>query len=309
MACYHPLDAWRTRGGDITFRQGQGFGSILKLPCGQCIGCRLERSRQWAMRCLYESQLHEDNAFVTFTYSDDFLPADRSLCKRHFQLFIKSLRKRFIDTHSVINSKGQRVSTIRYFQCGEYGESFGRPHYHAILFGIDFHDKRLYSERKDVRLYSSELLDSLWGLGSCTFGAVTFESAAYVARYCLKKRTGPGADKYYERIVPETGEIVNLLPEYVTMSLKPAIGKGWYEKFCSDVFPSDFLVVRGQRVRPPRYFDKLLDSVSPSQLEAIKLKRIRAASKFKADGTPERLAVRSKVATARSSLSIRHKDI
>jgi hypothetical protein len=295
VACYHPITAYRTRGGDVTFKQGLGVGSSFQIPCGQCIGCRLERSRQWAMRCLYESHLHADNCYVTFTYSPGFLPPDGGLDKSHFQRFMKRLRRRYAP------------QLIRYFHCGEYGDQLGRPHYHALLFGIDFPDKVLYKD-DDSPLYTSKILDSIWGYGECKLGAVTFESAAYVARYVMKKVTGDRSKRHYERVNLETGEIVSIQPEYITMSLKPGIGAGWFEKFSSDVFPSDFLIVNGVRVKPPKFFDKLLERSNPLLLEGIKHQRILSASRHKADNTVERLDDREQVATAQFSQLKRHKE-
>lgn len=291
------MEVFRTRSGEVTFRAGQGVGFSFKIPCGQCIGCRLERSRQWAMRCLYESELHQDNCFITLTYSDLHLPAGGGLCKRHFQLFVKRLRKRFT---------GQ---VIRYFHCGEYGDELQRPHYHAIIFGLDFSDKILFSERGGNKVYTSEILASLWPFGFSSVGDVTFESAAYVARYCLKKRTGSTSAAYYERINPETGEIFNLQPEYVSMSLKPGIARNWFDKFSSDVFPSDFLIVNGKRVRPPRYFAKQYSVINPEGMERVRLARVRQASKFASDQTLDRLHDREQVQAAQLSQFKRHKEI
>nr|DAV55802.1 MAG TPA: Replication associated protein [Microviridae sp.] len=291
MSCFHPLTAYRTRGGDVTFRQGLGVGLSFSLPCGQCIGCRLERSRQWAMRCLHESKLHQDNCFITLTYSDSFLPANGSLVKADFQRFIKRFRKRIAPCK------------IRFFHCGEYGGQFSRPHYHALIFGYDFPDKIIASQG-DNPTYTSAILAKLWPLGDPfqqRVGALTFESAAYVARYAMKKITGQAAKAYYERVNVETGEIISLQPEYITMSLKPAIGKVFYQRFSSDFFPSDFCVVRGVKCRPPRYYDKLFGVDHPDVLERIKLKRIRFASRFKADFTSARLADREQVTAARVS--------
>lgn len=296
MACYHPLTAYRTRGGDVTFRAGQGVGLSFSLPCGRCIGCRLERSRQWAMRCMYESQLHQDNCFITLTYSDEFLPCDGGLRKSDFQKFIKRLRRKF------------PVGSVRFFHCGEYGDRLSRPHYHAILFGVDFFDKEVFRQGSNP-VFTSASLCSLWPYGFSTLGAVTFESCAYVARYVMKKVTGDMARAHYERVCIETGEIISIQPEYITMSLKPAIGRRWYERFSGDVYPSDFLIVNGMRVRPPKYFDKLFGISDSVHLERIKLKRVRFASRFKADATPERLAVREQVTNARLLLLKRHLEI
>ena len=166
-----------------------------KLPCGQCVGCRLERSRQWAIRCMHEAQMHEDNCFITLTFNPESLD-DRSnpwsLDVRDFQLFMKRLRKKY-------------GAGIRFYHCGEYGELNKRPHYHACIFGFDFPDKRLWKvTNSGHRLYISESLDELWPFGFCTIGNVTFESAAYVARYIMKKVNGDAAADHYEWIDEDT---------------------------------------------------------------------------------------------------------
>lgn len=240
------------------------------------------------MRCLYEAQLHQSNCFITLTFSDEFLPTDGSIRRSDLQLFFKRFRSRIAPLK------------IRFFACGEYGDIGRRPHYHAIIFGYDFSDKVLFSERNGIALYTSSFLSSIWTAGFSTVGAFSFESAAYVARYCLKKRTGKTSASHYEVLDESTGEIVSLLPEFILMSLKPGIGARWYEKFSGDVFPSDFLVVRGIRCRPPRYYDVLYGRIAPVHLERIKLKRVRFASRFKADQSEDRLAVREKCVVSRS---------
>lgn len=255
----------------------------VEVPCGQCVGCRLERSRQWAIRCYHEAQLHEENAFITLTYDDDHLPEGSTLVKKHYQDFMKRLRFRYRDR------------TIRYFQCGEYGETTHRPHYHACLFGFDFTDKRLFSTRGGVRLYTSDELNLIWGMGHCTVGEVTFQSAAYVARYIMKKVTGDEAEKHYEILDPDTGEIYSREPEYTTMSRRPGIGKGWLEKYHDEVYPSDFIVVNGVRMQPPKYYDAQQPEES---LEWLKHARVKRAASRAHDNTPERLRTREKVKKA-----------
>jgi len=92
MACFHPLQAYQLDTGEIQFHDS-GRGHPLELPCGQCIGCRLERSRQWAIRCVHEASMHENNCFITLTYAPEYLPPDGGLIKSDFQKFIKRLRK------------------------------------------------------------------------------------------------------------------------------------------------------------------------------------------------------------------------
>lgn len=290
MPCYQPLEAWRALVPDgdgrfsISFRR-QDEGLKIKLPCGQCIGCRLERSRQWAVRCMHEAAMHSFNSFVTLSYSDEFLPSNKSLNKRHFQLFMKKLRKRFV--------------RVRFYHCGEYGEETKRPHYHALLFNVFFSD-RVFLKFNDQghRLYTSELLDSLWGLGNCWIGDVTFDSAAYVARYCTKKVTGQAAEAAYTRIDGETGEVVQVLPEYATMSLKPGIGATWYAKFKGEVYPSDFIIRDGVRMLPPRAYDKYLEMEDAEALRQVRARRSRDGQSRAADNTPDRLRVREEVKKA-----------
>lgn len=289
MACYHPLQAWRGRaGGPAVFVRPVEYPAIeLELPCGQCIGCRLERSRQWAVRIMHEASLHESNWFLTLTYSPEHLPPDLSLRKRDFQLFCKRVRK--------------RIGPFRFFHCGEYGERSGRPHYHACVFGIDFPDKVYFKGDGPNRLYRSDVLDSLWKLGFVVIGSLTFESAAYVARYILKKVTGDAAEQHYSRVHVDTGEVYSISPEYVTMSRRPGIGREWFQRYGDEVFPADEVISRGFAVRPPRYYDSLLEDAEPSVFDLVKRKRISDLREHAEDLTPERLRVREKCAKARVS--------
>lgn len=274
MPCYSPLQAWKSRdvnpGGkrSLVFKKEQGLdGSELEVACGQCIGCRLEKSRQWAMRCVHEASLYEDNCFLTLTYNDDNLPSDWSLDKKHFQDFMKRLRKRI------------EPRKVRYFHCGEYGEENGRPHYHACLFNWEPPDKELWSVRDGVKLYRSAMLEELWTFGHSTIGEVTFESAAYVARYVMKKVTGAKADEHYKFIDNDTGELYSVIPEYTTMSRRPGIGKGWFDKYHSDCFPSDSVIIRGKEVQPPKYYESLYEKIDPEALDMVKSARLEAVAK------------------------------
>ena len=196
MTCFHPLEASHDlEAGKVTIWKRGTRPAVLadghepmQLACGQCRGCRIDRSKEWAARCVHESLMHQENSFVTLTYDDEHLPRDGSLDKRHFQLFMKRLRKHF-------NEK-----TIRFFHCGEYGDKLGRPHYHACLFGIDFGDRIPHSVTNDVVTYTSETLTRIWGKGFTTCGEMNYQTAAYTARYIMKKITGKKADEHYTRI-------------------------------------------------------------------------------------------------------------
>nr|UXQ87984.1 MAG: replication initiation protein [Microvirus sp.] len=301
MPCYKPLSAYRsTTGTKLVFDKSKSKTGIeLKLACGQCIGCRLERSRHWAIRCIHEASLYDDNCFITLTYNDDHLPHGHTLIKSHFQKFMKRLRKKY------------QPKTIRYYQCGEYGEAtpengyIARPHYHACLFNFTFEDLKPWKQINENLLFTSQILTELWPYGYSSVGSVTFESAAYVARYIMKKINGDLATKqndmgisHYDKLFPETGEVVAREPEYTNMSRRPGIGKPWYDKFKTDVYPSDFITHRGNSFSPPQYYDYLLDLEDPSSLEDIKHKRQRNIIKHAKDLTPERLITREKVKNA-----------
>lgn len=295
MPCFHPLKGYRSRfpgksgKRPIVFNVNDGYADLpVTVPCGQCIGCRLERSRQWAMRCVHEASLYEQNCFVTLTFSPEHLPADGSLNHRHFQLFMKNLKTR------VRRSSGKAAAAgIRFYMCGEYGELHGRPHYHALLFNYDFPDKELFTTRNGIPLYRSAFLEELWKYGYSSIGAVTFESAAYVARYILKKVTGDEAAAHYG----------GRRPEYTNMSRRPGIARAWFEQFRDDVYPSDVVVLRGgMKLRPPRYYDGLFEAEFPSDFKKLKARRKSRAAEFVDNNTPSRLKVRERVQKAKLAL-------
>lgn len=291
MPCFHPIAAFQCTDGSIVFTDNLRRNDVsrsLKLPCGRCVGCRLERSRQWAVRCMHEASLYDFNSFVTLTYNDENLPEFNSLDYRHFQLFMKRLRKEFSPTN------------IRFYMCGEYGEDFSRPHFHACLFNCFFSDrKRIPGGASGSPLYRSDILERLWPYGYSSIGDVTFESAAYVARYVMKKVTGDAAESHYTTVNVETGEISVRTPEFNKMSLKPGIGAAWFDKFHSDVFPRDQVVSRGTPAKPPRFYDKLLYRNFPDLVDDVKFSRYTKAMLRQDDETDERLAVREQVALAK----------
>jgi len=225
--------------------------------------------------------MHSECCFITLTYDDKHLPHGGSLYKCHFQNFMKLLRKRV-------------GNPIQYFMCGEYGENFGRPHYHAILFGVDFPDKVLWKTSEAGNTYTSAVLEKLWHRGFCTIGAMTYESAAYVARYTFKKISGSKAPRHYQKIDPVTGEITRVLGEYVNMSLKRPIGKSWLTSFKSDVYPPDEVIIAGKRQQPPKYYDKQLSEAEKTPIAARRKERAKASP----DNTQARLDAREEVKLA-----------
>lgn len=285
MACYHPLSAWyakeRNDSGkrSITFRFSEGFKDRpVSVPCGTCVGCRLERAREWAVRCMHEASLYEENSFVTLTYDDAHLPAGGSLRPDDFVRFMKRLR--------------HLRPGVRFFQCGEYGERFGRPHHHAVLFNCSFPDREFYRERGGVKLWTSQELAELWPYGFSTVGEVTFDSAGYVARYTLKK------------VGASSTSMPGRMKEYLTMSRRPGIGRGWIDRFAKDVYPSDELVVNGHVTKPPRYYDDQANRLDPVSFKEVKFKR-RVGAANDVDGSGRRLVAREVVKKAATSRLLR----
>lgn len=290
MPCYHPLTGYYAREVNETGKRSLVFSADkallevpVQVPCGRCIGCRLDRSLSWALRCVHEASLYDENCFITLTFSDDNL-CSRSLSVADFQKFLKRLRK-FISPRKV-----------RYFHCGEYGENFSRPHHHACLFGYDFPDKVLFSDKRGVKLYTSEILSKLWPYGYSTIGDVTFDSAAYVARYILKKwakeydgyivrglRDEAGKELYESmRVFSDEDRKKNFyggrVPEYVTMSRRPGVGAEWIAKFASDIYPSGFaLTSAGIKVRPPKFYDNIFELDNTLEFAMLKSKRLERA--------------------------------
>lgn len=249
MRCLSPLIAWRRKdrvGVTLKFSEGDSrFG--LKLPCGTCTACLLERARQHAVKCAHEREMHARSCFITLTYDEEHLPYGASLVKEHFSNFMRELRKKFEEP-------------IRFFACGEYGARWHRPHYHAILFGVDFFQDRFVSARRGSEVvYRSPCLESVWTMGRSEIGSASFESACYVARYVAKK---------CERVGVEGRE-----PEFLLCSLKPGIGVPWLERYYRGVAARDSVVINGMEVRPPRLYDKWMEKNHPDLYRSMKERR------------------------------------
>ena len=336
MPCYSPLLGFRNAETGGWQGKATGCEDTMAVACGQCLGCRLDRARMWAMRIVHEASLHESdfgNCFITLTYRDVIecnnkqlkeglhIPSDWSLHKSHFQKFMKRLRKYFNTTArgNPIRKGDPGFHEIRFFHCGEYGSrcrhgleldlvkcpvcNVGRPHYHAILFNVAFTDLEKYTQINGEDRYTSPTLEKIWKYGFVDVGEVNFESAAYVARYCLKKVTGVPADQWY--FDSENGDFKT--PEYCTMSRGGRDGKGlafeWYERYKDDLFPADEVPVSGQGVIKgmPRYYEELFKEEDPIGLEEIKEMRQEYLREHADEFTPERLMDKYKVKKAQLS--------
>lgn len=281
MACVRPIAGYRTASGKVTVSRKDGYiDRPVSIACGQCVGCRVARSHAWALRCTHEAQATREagrsSCFVTLTYDPQHLPKDLSLNVRDWQLFAKKLRKR----------KG----AFRFYMCGEYGDQNLRPHYHALVFGHDFSEDRIYHSKnaEGNQLYMSPELQGIWGKGHVLLGDITWQSAAYCAGYIVTKnradsrkyRRNDGVKEWYVR------------PEFSLMSRRPGIGATWFEKYGSDAFPSDFLIHDGRRRRVPKYYDRLQAEVGPTLMDDVVSERVKRARKAAASLTSARLEAR-----------------
>lgn len=265
-------------------------GVGIKIPCGKCPGCKLEQSRQWAVRCMHEKRLHSDSAFLTLTYSDEHLPRSNSLVLEHLQGFMKRLR-------SDVFYKTEKTG-LRFFACGEYGSKTNRPHYHLLLLNTDFADKKLIKSGSAYNLYASATVSKLWTLGHHALGDVTFDSAAYVARYCLKKN--------------QNGKKVTdgRLPEFVTMSRRPGLGDGYFDRYKDELISHDTIIVNGVSAALPRFYDGKIEKILAEKTttglytawEKRKIGRRRKNPINKADTTSRRLRDREVVMQAKLKL-------
>lgn len=293
MTCYHPLKGFivgKTPAGkkklkvvsydtesilNNNWQPGEPveYKDFVPIPCGQCIGCRIDYSKQWATRCMLESEYYDDNYFITFTYSDKTVPRSHYIDEQSGEI-LESLTLRKKDVQDFVKRVRRDLDyydngNFRYFCCGEYGTETARPHYHMLAFGLKLTDLKFYKSTDYGNLYTSEFLTEKWNRGHVIVGGVAFESCAYVSRYIMKKQKGKTADVY---------DKFNIAPEFTVMSRRPGIAKEYFDDNYEDIYPNDKIILSGGKItRPPRYFDNLMDDIDEELMEDIKLKRVDIA--------------------------------
>lgn len=232
-----------------------GLTEIL-LPCGKCPECCKEYYTSWATRGSRELSRWESSLFITLTYSDEHLPSDRSLNKKHIQDFIKRLKKRNGSTKS---------NPIRQIYCGEYGSLTNRPHYHCILFNTDFSDKiRHRTSDGGHPIFTSETLTGLWGKGHCEFGPALPSSIAYLFKYILKKI--PRVERKKPRIIEVDGITYEVAHEFIEASRNPGIGAHMRD---SKSIKKGYLTINGVKKKLPKYYLNYLRENDPDTYDKI----------------------------------------
>lgn len=288
MPCYSPLSAFSVnpiyKDGTVGKREivwsenainPNHIAKKIEIPCGQCIGCRLAYSREWANRCMLEAKEHKNNWFLTVTYRDEHLPLTpivntetgelthiSTLRPKDIQKFIKDLR-RYYEHH--YNHKG-----IRFYLCGEYGSLTERAHYHILIYNLPIYDLKLHKKMRTGPLYNSETLEKIWKKGFIGICEMTWETCAYTARYMMKKHKGERAKEYYEN--------KGIEPEFCRMSRRPGIGKKYFDLNKEEIYKNDEIWLTGgngkaKKIKPPKYYDKLYDIENHDEMEQIKAER------------------------------------
>lgn len=197
-------------------------GKWIEVPCGHCIPCRVAHAREWSTRLMCEKLYQPKSTFLTLTYNDEHLPSNSSLKPDDLSTFWKDIRN---DGHK-----------IKYYSCGEYGDRFGRPHYHAIVFGLSQED--------------TKYIEQTWNRGFVYCGTVTYDSCRYVGDYIMKKYNGKKKiEAYGDLVVPFQRQ-----------------SQGIGLQFCmdnQDLLKRDKTIyIRGKSVGLPRYFVKKLYSTT-----------------------------------------------
>lgn len=263
---------------------------VQQIPCGQCMACRIKRTKEWAQRCLAEQKTSKRQCyFLTLTYNDDSV-LDKviyTISRRTFEVgyhtnLVKSELISFIKDLRAYWKYHFNEDDIRFFGCGEYGSETGRCHFHLILFNIDIpdlHYRTIVTKTGGFKkVLCSDIIDKIWKKGFVTIGTVTADSCSYVAGYCQKKLTGLSKENYLSQIQEYNSkhpdfpvEVQN--EEFIHMSRMPGIGREFFDLYKDKIYDNDEIAFPKLIAKPCSYYDKLFDLEQAELLEVIKNKR------------------------------------
>lgn len=269
-------------------RYEAGHYKQTTIPCGKCIGCRLDYSREWANRGYLESLNYVNNWFITITYDEEHLPQPTELIDKngitwwdegnweggtlvpeHLTQFIKNVRQ--------IMKREYNQDGIRFMAAGEYGDKGQRPHYHIIFFNLNLPIEDLYNPRINNRnvYYQSKVIERAWNKGISNLSQATWNTIAYTARYITKKINGEGSEELYY----SNGKV----KEFFRVSRMPGIGQDYFQKNWEKIYKTDSITIKNAsgiiKARPPTYFDKLLEKEHPEVWIKTQRKRQHEAEK------------------------------
>ena len=285
MACFHTMTAYRLRDGSLTFKNKGEIIETLQLPCGKCIGCRLDHANDWATRCWCEMQSWQNNCFITLTYDNENLPENGLLIKKDLQDFMKRLRYHCQGIEYWENPRtNKRENPIRFLACGEYGPNgTRRPHYHILIFNWkpEKNELKFYKENhNNDRLFKCKKIQEIWGKGFITVGDMNYQSACYVARYCTKKM--------FNKVKNQDLKKAEIQPEFILMSRNGGIGIKYWEQYQKKILENEGIILNSNGKikckQIPRYFEKKYKEQDEIKFEKYKnkkmLKGIKAFNKL-----------------------------
>lgn len=278
MTCFHPIYVYQSgikengkRQLDFSIKTAMikhKEENTVRIPCGKCLGCRMDYAKIWANRCMLEAKSFKDNYFITLTYNDECIPIKNGLHTlepKDLQDFFKRIR-RYWEYHYNWK-KTENNPGIRFYACGEYGDRTQRPHYHALIFNMPIPDKKpLFKNYQEDQIFTSKIIEEIWGKGIISIGRLSWETCAYTARYVMKKQKGMD-HKYFK----DKG----IVPEFVRMSRKPGIGFTYYENNKDKIYETDEIFLSDGKgnvrtAKPPKYFDSLYELENPNILKQVK---------------------------------------
>ena len=237
------------------FRGTAYRSGLTRFDCGRCPECLSKKQSMWALRC--HAQLKESKVACMVTLTYDSFKYDkngniigenlnlRCVDKKDCQKFIKRLREYF--------DRVKNTQDIKYLLTAEYGKRTGRPHYHAILFGLQFDDLIFHKKSKRGNIiYRSRTLEKLWKHGICTVDSVTVSPA--IARYCTKYAVKDTGNDDTFMLVSKNLGINQLLKEFNGRSYwleghEFPIPRGVWQKYISEKHASF-----NKKSNPERYF-------------------------------------------------------
>lgn len=260
-----------------TYKKQFDITREIALPCGWCVGCRLDNARMWSLRMMHELRYSTNCHFITLTYADKYLPDHADLKYEHLRDFFKRARHLFQGELSPTSRRPTRhvvtpsSPAFRYFACGEYGDKTMRPHYHFCAYDFKIPDLRFFKQTKTGPYFISQALADCWQHGHVITCPLDWASAQYVSGYVTKKmNVHEGV-----RLISPANEDEEA--EYYTIQRafqSKGLGLRWYQEHQKEVWDLDACLYSNKYLtKVPRYYFKQLQDTDPERAEEVLIKR------------------------------------
>jgi len=271
--------SWNFRGPRFQENQYQdlayGLDSV-EIPCGKCQLCLVDRRYSNALRIMLEAESWPGKTyFITLTFDENHVGSGE-LDHQEWSQFIKNFRRRFCQAqYTDIRKRADYYGKIRsvtfkeikQVMCGEYGDTFGRKHFHGIIFNHSFDDVEFtgHYSKKGNPIYTSKSLQEVWKKGFVQVEEVTFDLALYVGSYVTDKLDDPEAHHGHSK------------KQYGRFGR--GIGLSWISKYWRDVLVSGRVKLLDREFPVPRYFAKKIRDMRPEEYERYKQKKLLRLAK------------------------------